>query len=277
MTRGLILLLALALLAAAPPPPKPRRIMSINLCNDLMLMMLVPKTRIASVTFLAHDAAAALLPGRDAGIAINHAAAEEILQQRPGLILGSAWTSPAARRLARMVGAPVVEMESPRSFAEIRDYVRHMGRVVGEPRRAEALVRDMDLALARLDATRPARRLRVVAWSGAGTVPGRGTLTDAIISAAGGDNIGAFYRDGRFSSFGLEQLVLARPDAVMQGVAGYDQPSLQQQRARHPLVDRLFAGRQIAYPEAAYTCGLPQSAGAAAELRAALARVAARS
>lgn len=272
MRRKPILLLALLLLGAAPPA-KPRRIMSLNLCNDLLLMMLVPKERIASVTYLAHDAAAALLPGRDAGLAINHGAAEEILAQRPDLILGSAWSSPVARRLARQVGAPLVDMAAPSDFQGIRAYVRQMGALVGEPARAEQLVHAMDGELARLDATRPARRMRVIAWGGGGAVPGRGTLTDAIITAAGGDNIGARYQDGRYSSVDLERLIAARPDAVLQGVARYDAPSLSRREARHPLIDRLFAGRQIDYPEGAYTCGLPQSARAAADLRRALQRI----
>jgi iron complex transport system substrate-binding protein len=144
---------------------------------------------------------------------------------------------------------------------------------VGEAGRAEALIGGMDAELARLAATRPARPMRVVAWSGGGSVPGRGTLTDAIIGAAGAENVAAKYADGRYSSFGLEELLAIRPDAVMQGSGRQEPPSLRGGNARHPLIDRLFAGRQIDYPDASYTCGLPQSAKAAADLRRALAAV----
>jgi iron complex transport system substrate-binding protein len=267
-----LLFLSMLLLGAAPPA-KPRRIMSINLCNDLMLLMLVPRDRIASITFLAHDAVSVLMPGRDAGIALNHGAAEEIAQQKPDLILASPWTSPLVRRLAGQIDAPVVEIETASSFADIRRVTRHMGAAVGEPERAEALIRSMDRELAALQATRPARRMRVVAWNGGGGVPGRGTLTDAIITAAGADNIGAAYADARQSSFDLEELLSARPDAVMQGVSAYDAPSLHQGSARHPLLDRVFRGRHVDYPEAAYACGLPQSARAAGDLRRALATI----
>ncbi|WP_174291419.1 ABC transporter substrate-binding protein [Sphingomonas bacterium] len=267
------LLLVVFLLLGAAPLPKPQRIMSINMCNDLPLLMLVPKERIASITYLAHDAVKALMPGKDAGIAINHGAAEEILRQKPDLILASPYTSPAARRLAQRVGAPIVEMETANNFEDIRALFRHMGQLVGEPVRAEALIREMDAELARLDAARPQRPLRVVAWSGSGSVPGRGTLTNAIIAAAGAENIAAKNDDGHYSDFGLEELLMQRPDAVMQGIALYDQPSLHRGNARHPLIDRLFAGRQIDYPDAAYTCGLPQSARAASQLRAALGRI----
>ena len=269
-----------AMLGGAAPVPvraMPRHIMSMDMCDDLLLLMLVPRSRIASVTHLAHNAAATLLPGADAGVPINHGTAEEILRQQPDLIIGSPWATPVARRLARQVGARMVEMETPTDFAGIRRVVRRFGAIVGSPQRAEALVRAMDAELASLATARPRRPIRVVAWSGSGSVPGRGTLTHAIITVAGAENIGARYQDARYSSFGLEELLAARPDAVMQGVERYAGTSLTTRRARHPVIGRLFAGRQIEYPDAAYTCGLPQSAHAAVELRQALDRLPPRS
>jgi iron complex transport system substrate-binding protein len=266
------LLLVLAA-TSCPAYSKPRHIMSMNMCNDLILLMLVPRDRIASITYLAHDAAKVLMPGIDAGIATNHGTAEEILLQQPDLILASPWSASVARRLAQKVSAPIVEIEAANDFDGIRRVVRKIGAAVGETDRAEILIRGMDAQLAALAARRPARPLRVVAWGGDGSVPGRGTLTDAVIAAAGGINIGAKRDDDRYSSFGLEELLAARPDAIMQGVGGYDAPSLRENVARHPLIDRLFAGRQIDYPDASYTCGLPQTAEAARQLADAFARV----
>lgn len=259
--------------AEAVPVAKPRHIMSMNMCNDLILLMLVPRERIASVTYLAHDAVAALMPGRDRGIAINHGTAEEIVVQKPDLILASPWSTPTTRRLAKMVGAPIIEVEAANDFEAIRRVVRQIGTAVGETGRAEALIRDMNSELNSLAARRPAKPLRVVAWTGDGSVPGRGTLTDAIITAAGGVNIAAKRMDDHYSSFGLEELMLARPDAIMQGVGLYAGPALRDNSARHPLIGRLFAGRQIDYPDAGYTCGLPQSALAARQLADAFAKV----
>ncbi len=259
--------------AKAVPVKKPQRIMSMDMCDDLLLLMLVPKERIASITYLAHDAASQLMPGRDAGVAINHGTSEEILRQQPDLILSSPWSTPAARRLAKRVGATLIEVDSANDFDGIRQTVRQVGAAVGEPARAEMLIRRMDAELKGLKARRARNPLRVVVWTGDGSVPGEGTLTNAIITAAGGDNIAAKRSDNGFSSFGIEELLVARPDAIMQGVGSYDQPSLHETIARHPLIDRLFAGRQIDYPDAGYTCGLPQAATAARELADAFAKI----
>lgn len=249
-------------------PDRPMRIMSLMLCNDLLLLMLVPPERIASITYLAHDAVRALMPGADRGVPINHGTAEDILLQRPDLILAGTYSAAMARRLARRAGARVVEIPATHTFEDIRQVVRQIGAAVGEPERAEILLAGMDAKLAHLAATRPAQPLRVVAWSGGGSVPGKGTLTDAIIRAAGGENIAAKLPDTRYGSFGLEELLASRPDAILQGETRWTGPSLRDSQTAHPLIGRYWRGRVIGYPDAAYTCGLPQSADAALALRA---------
>ena len=252
---------------AAERPPQ--RIMSLNVCTDLILLQLAPRDRIASVTFLAPEGAKALFPGLADGIALNHGSAEDIVRARPDLILDSALGSPLTPAMARRVGARVVAVKNADSFDDIRQILRQVGAAVGEPARAEALIGRMDATLADLAAHPPARRLRVVAWSGGSAVPGKGSLTDAIITAAGAVNIAA--RPGvAESSFGVEELLVARPDALLFGGASLGQPSLLTDEGQHRVVRRLYAGRRIAYNDVAHTCGLPQSADAARDLRRAL-------
>jgi iron complex transport system substrate-binding protein len=164
--------------------------------------------------------------------------------------------------MARRVGARVVEVKNADSFEDIRQILRQVGAAVGAPAPAEALIRRMDATLADLAAHPPRRRLRVVAWSGGTAVPGKGSLTDAIITAAGAVNIAA--RPGSAeSSFGVEELLVAHPDALLFGGATLGQPSLLTDEGQHRVVRRLYAGRRIAYNDIAHTCGLPQSADAA--------------
>jgi iron complex transport system substrate-binding protein len=263
--------LLLLLGASAPSPPRPQRIMSIMQCSDLMLLALVPKERIASVTYLAHQPAQAIMPGRDRGVAINHGSAEEILRQKPDLILGGTYSTPAARRLARQVGAPLIEIDPVNSFADIRTMTRRIGRAVGEPARAEAMIAAMNATLRELAASRPSRPVTVAAWTGSGSVPGRGTLTDEIIRVAGGINIAAALPDSRHGSFDVEQLLAARPDAILKGENSWNRASLNASRAAHPVIQRLYRGRRITFSDPLYTCGLPQTANAARDLRRALA------
>ncbi|WP_293901679.1 ABC transporter substrate-binding protein [Phenylobacterium sp.] len=271
--RPIVAILAAALLpggaAVAAPAGRPERIMSINLCTDLLLLQLVPRARIASVSFLARDGAGGLFPGLEAGIPTNHGTPEDIVNMQPDLILAADVSTPVARALARRVGARVVEVKSANSFADIRQNLREVGAVVGEPARAEALVQRMDATLGQLAAQPPRRRARVVAWSGGPAVPGRDTLANAIIDAAGAINVAA--QPGRnYTTFGVEELLEADPDALLYGRSPSQGPSLEGGEGQHRVVRRLYATRRISFDEVASTCGLPQSADAARDLRRAL-------
>ena len=268
--RGLLALgsaFAALVLLAAPAhaaPAKPVRILSMNQCTDLLLLQLVPKSRIAGVTYLARDGSAALFPGAADGVAVNYGTPEDIIKFRPDLILTGDFSLAVTRRLAHEVGAPLVEVKSTRTFDDVRANLRQVGAAVGEPARAEALVRELDARLAQLAAQAPKRPNRVVVWDGGATVPGSDTFADRIIRAAGAINIAA-QPGGLYTGFDVERLLQARPDALV--FAGGAKPLLQNDEARHRVVRRVFEGRRLAYPEVAFNCGLPQSAKAAVDLR----------
>jgi iron complex transport system substrate-binding protein len=267
---GLAVWAALAGVVAA----KPQRIMSINGCADLLVLQMVPKSRIASVTYRARDAVRAFAPGLADGVATNDGRAEEVAYYHPDLIVAGRYTTERTKALARRAGVPVVELEDAEDFPAIRANLRALGRALGEAARAEALIARMDATLARLAAEPPARRLRVAVWTGGPVVPGRGALADAIIAAAGAVDAATGVGELGLSDFDVEGLVRLRPDALLQEDPRLVHPALRVEQGRHPLVRRLYAGRTVAVPETLYGCGLPQSADAAAELNAALARIA---
>src|SRR5262245_20537950 len=82
-------LLAAAVLCVAPgrAADAPRRIVSLDLCTDQMLVELVPRDRIAAVTHLAADPTVSAIPEKARGILITHGDAEDVLRLDPDLIL----------------------------------------------------------------------------------------------------------------------------------------------------------------------------------------------
>jgi iron complex transport system substrate-binding protein len=266
MKRGVIavaVLLGFYQQAAAAPAT---RIMSLKICTDALLMDLAPPDRIASVTYLSQEKAALRLWPQAARLNVNHNTAEEVLAQKPDLIITDTYTAPAMRALIARSGARVVEVPPAEDFPAIRAAVRQVAAAVGEKESGEALIARMNAQLAALHASRPPRPIRVAGWGGGGYVPGRGTLFDAVLQAAGAQNIA-----GTADSFyDVEALLAARPDVLAFGDDYADTPSLRDGQNSHPVLMRYFAHRRITYPSALLGCGVPESAVAAAQLRAAL-------
>ena len=260
-------LAALAVSGAANAAEPPRRIMSLSLCTDQLLLQLVSKDRITSVTYLSRSSEYSYLSAEAEAVAINFGNSEEVLHERPDLVLAGTFAAAPTRMLLKRIGVSLVEVPPAESFDQIRMNTRLVARRVGAEEKGEALIADMDATLAELARTAPARRIVVAGWDGVGNVPAKGTLFDAILIAAGGENVvdrlGANAFNG-YTTVDLEQLVAVQPDLLAFGNARVGRLDLSGERLKHRVVRKLFAGRQITYPETLYSCGLPQSVTVAA-------------
>lgn len=266
-------LAALLLLAApgvcAAETRAPQRVMSLNLCADQLLMALLPPERIASITWLSRTEGDTDLLPLASRLAINHGSAEEVLATHPDLVVAGAYTTSVTRALLARTATPLLVIPPVQDWADIRRVTRQLATAVGETARGEALIAEMDASLARLAQTRPARPVRVIGWGGSGNdVPGRDTLFDTILTAAGGQNLGA--RAAGQGSFDLEQVLATRPQLLLRGAAYAATPALRNEVAQHRIIRRLYPQGLRVYPEALYGCGVPKAAAAAEALRASL-------
>jgi len=249
---------------------KLQRVMSLNLCADQLVLMLVPKERIASVSFLSRASEKPLITAESVGARINYGTLEEVLVEKPDIVIAGTASTPTTREFLKRANIPLIEVPVATNFDQIRTSTRLVGRAVGEEAKAESLLAAMDATLAELAATKPTRRIVVADWGGGGEVSGKGTLFDAILTAAGGINLADSMRDTRFGSFDFEQLLVLNPDIIAFGDGSTEKPGLRREQIQHRIVQRVYRDRQITYPESLYACGLPQSANAAKALRGAM-------
>jgi len=248
----------------------PQHVMSLSMCTDDLLLELLPPERIASVTYYSRDPSNSFQWPQAAKVATNSGTVEEIVAQQPDLVLAGIYTTPSARALLKQLRMPLLEIAPAANFDQIRVITRQVAVALHREVVGEALIDKMDATLKQLAATRPRQIIRVAAWGEGGSVPGKGTLFDAILSVAGGINIASADDRGPYSSFDLEQLLLAHPDVVAYASNSTDTPGLNTDLVRHPLILKLYKGRRITYPSALYSCGVVESADAAVALRVSL-------
>ncbi|MGD0640891.1 MAG: ABC transporter substrate-binding protein [Roseiarcus sp.] len=244
--------------SAADPAVKPRRIVSINMCMDELVLRLADRDAIASVTWLSQDPRNANMAEAAKGLPANNGLAEEALSYHPDLVLAGPFTERSTIALLRQVGAPVVEFDVPETFADVRRQIREVAAVIGEPQRGEALVAQIDRRLARIvvDASRPP--LRAIILRPNGFTVGPGSLVDEILRRAGMTNLAARLDLGAYQQIPLERLAMLDADVLIVDSEGFEAPSLATEALSHPIVAALSRHMKVvALPSRLWTCAGP--------------------
>ncbi len=264
-TRALACLIA-AFLTGPAAAEAPARVVSMNLCTDLMALMVAEPGQIVSLGHVAQDPVSSPLWQAARAYPANRASAEQIYLMRPDLVLAGEWDSPATVDMLRRLGLRVERFAIEQSFEDVRENMRRMGALLGRPERAAALIAQMDadLAAAAPKGEGPAAILHYSAsWTS-----GAGTLADEILSAAGYRNRAAELGLTGMAPLSLERLVLARPDVLIGG-STYAAPALAQEVLRHPAARAVAPGGRIVADGRLWTCGTPLVAEAVHALAAA--------
>jgi iron complex transport system substrate-binding protein len=278
---ALVALAAAALLwasAAQSQPQKPRRIVSLDLCADQLLVDLVPRERIAAVTHLLADPAVSAIPERGRGIPFTRGAAEDVLRHDPDLVLAGPYGVSATVSLLRRLGRNVVVVPLANDLDAVRASVRAIAAAVGEEAKGEALVADYDRRLAGLArAPERDRRPTAVIYQVSGAVSGDGSLADAALAAAGFRNKAADYPLARTGIVPLEALLAHPPDLLVLSSGADEYPTAVADNLRHPVIGILRSrGASIELAWRMWLCGTPHIVEAVERLAAARERIEAR-
>lgn len=283
--RGVVPALAAALAAlvtatlnervAAADGAPPRRIVSLNLCTDQLLVDLVPASRIAALSRLAADAKLSAVASRVGAIPLTGGAAEDVLALDADLVVTSEHAAPATIALLRRLGRRVVTVPLASDFDGYRAALRKLADAVGDVAQGERLIADFDARLAaiRRDEASGRRRPTALSWEINRLTAGAGTLVDAEMRAAGLDNAAR----GASGVLPLETIVAQPPDVLVLANSADDYATAAADNLRHPALADAMRGREVVrLPMPLWLCAGPRSLDAVELLAAARARVEAK-
>ena len=221
-----------------PATAQPTRVMSLNLCTDVLVLHLAQRQHIASLSHIATNSPLSPIVESARGIPGNYASAEEIVSFQPDLVVARRYTASATVALARKLGFRVLELNDPRNYDEALTQIRLMADVLGETARGEALIAQMN---ARLAAVSPPtqRRLLAVVYGPNGYTFGPGSLLDDLIRRAGFENLAAQAGLGEAGILPLESLLLNPPEVLFIERETQAVTSLADQTLSHPALRRL--------------------------------------
>lgn len=250
---GLLMIFAAPLqaqeiLPVPPPRSQPQRIVSIGQCTDQLLLMMVERERIASVTYSAINPEESYMAAAVSDIPLNHSGVEEIIALKPDLVVGSPFASQDTARLLAELGYRVEMSTPPRTLQGLRESILQFGVWTGAEARARDIVNTMDRRLADIHKAyghKPQRSIMV--YSPNGYTIGRDTLEDEIFRAAGYRNLSAEMGISGFQTISLEQLVAAQPDFIQIDNYIYNQNSLASSYINHPVLKIMLPDERRLY------------------------------
>jgi len=263
MKRGTLAFAGVLLVVPCAAQARPLRVMSLDQCADQYVLALAP------------DADMALSPRADDPDAWMRQAAAGRRRVRPTLEAAIAFRPDVVvrywggepRLLARLEaqGTRVVTIEDATGFDGIRANIRSVAQALGATAPGESMVSRMDRTLGPQAQAGVSPEARALYLTAGGFTAGKGTLIDAILSAAGFANAA---QAPAFTPVSIERMVLSPPARFVLGF--FDQARGDWRGAgRHPVLRRLARGRVAAHlPAATLTCPAWFAADAVAMLKA---------
>lgn len=222
---------------AAQSPPK--RVASLNLSSDEVLVEILPLDRLVSVTRWVDEPGTSNILGRIPASVYRFRKVdmERLVALSPDLVVVSEYTDADFLDLVARSRMRYHRMRGLDSLSGVRAAILDLGRAVGEEQAAQRLVARYDATLHDLERRiAGAKKPRVLYWT-SGMTAGEGTAIGALIEGAGGINVGRELGVQGIAPPGVERAFVADPDLVLVGawpraVEGLkEQPLLSQLRA----------------------------------------------
>lgn len=211
----------------------PQRIVAGSVLAAEVLFEIAPRERIAAV----HDVAANIrfsnVADQAKGLPRVGAEPEQLLSVNPDLVIVDAFTKPETLALVGAAGVPVLRTLTPRSFADVAENLRRIGRACHLQAGAERLIADMEARLAALVSTgNGLGGLAVMSLDGGLHTYGAGSLFDSVVGAAGARNLAADNGAGPFRIMSVEAVLAWRPE-ILVVVLGYGDEAAEREWIMH--------------------------------------------
>lgn len=210
------------------------RVFSADYCADQMLLALADRAQIAALSVDA-EKDFSYLRDKAKELPQARAGAEEVMAARADIVLRY-WGGDAAR--LRRLGVKVVTLDYAADLDAVKANIRTAATAIGQTRAGARMIADIDGRLARLSARPPADISALYVTPG-GVTAGKGTMIDAIFTAAGVRNAAAEAGHSYWPPLSAEALILSPPQFMATGFFTAESERINNWSAsRHPALKR---------------------------------------
>lgn len=255
--------LAASLALGSPVAAQPRRVASLNLCTDELVLLLAAPEQIVAVTHLAQDPAETPLWAAARRYRRNDGSLLSVAALRPDLVVTMGGGARDRAGIAARLGTPTLDLPFAASIADVETSIRRVAVALGQPARGAFVLR----RIAALRASAPGATLDTIWLGGGGRTVSSGGLEAQWMALAG-----LRQRAMQGDRVGLETLIARPPQILLRSDYRAGQYSAGQRWLGHPTAARARAGRTIVTDGRLWTCMGPLLIGEVARLRREVAR-----
>ena len=237
--------LAFSLWLSTQAQAAPRRVVSLNLCTDELLLMLAAPQQILSVTHLAQRRVETPLWRAGRRYKRNDGTLISVAPMRPDLVFTMGGGARDRLRISQRLGIRTVDVPFPQNIADIEGSISTVARALGRPEAGNRLL----MRIRQLKRSVPPTRLDTI-WLGGG---GRSVAAEGL--AAQWMGLAGFRQrplPGERAS--LELLLVKPPTILLRSDYRSDQYSSAQRWLSHPLAGGTARSRTIVTDGRRWTC-----------------------
>ncbi|MUK26889.1 ABC transporter substrate-binding protein [Aliivibrio fischeri] len=166
----------------------PTKISSKTLFTDAVLLELVDKEQLSSLTDLANNpnysAIKDILPKSVPLLALN---VEMIIANRPDIVFAANWSDASKLAIIESAGIPVYRIQTPNTLKEIETEILRVGDIVNRRPVAERVIENMQQRLQQ-EVILPKKRLTALDYNPWGTSSGQDSTWDEVLKQANLNN-----------------------------------------------------------------------------------------
>lgn len=225
---------------------RPQRIVSQTLATDEILLALCPTSRIVALSTLARDARYSNIVEKAqaiAGQASNNV--EQILSFNPDIIFVASYSRAETVELLQAAGAPVFRFAHFKTVADIKNNIKTIGNLIGEPQNSAALIAQMENYIKSIRANIPAdiQPPRVMSYSFGNYTAGSHTTFDNMVNIVGAINVAAEHGIVQHAKISEEQILAMQPDFIVTHAAVGEFAQVRSQLLENPAIAASEAGK----------------------------------
>lgn len=246
-----------ASIGATTAESPPRRIVSLNLCADQLIVALADRGQIAALTQWSRDPQLSFVAQTAASLPITHHSAEEVLALRPDLVIGAPFRTKALLARPGAGSLRMIDLPGEDGVGAIEASITQVATAVGHPERGATMIAAMRRELATIGAP-PGRGRLAAYYQPQGYLTGTGTLIDDMMRRVGLVNLARRLDRPALSRISLEEMAMARPDFLLMDAGTRAVRDLGTAALHHRVLDRATpSNRRLYIPQALTVCGGP--------------------